>query len=124
MVHSKADYDTAMDASDVLFGKGTIETLSRLKESDFLAIFEGVPQFIVERGLIENKPTILELLTIIANVFPSKSELRRLMENGGLSINKQKALCPEENIGSEKLLNKKYLLIQKGKKNYFLIIIK
>jgi tyrosyl-tRNA synthetase len=124
LVHSKEDFDNAMDASDVLFGKGTIETLSRLKESDFLAIFGGVQQFNIERNLLDKKPTILELLTILAQVFPSKGELRRLMDNGGLSINKQKMSCPEENIGPEKLLNNKYLLIQKGKKNYFLIIIK
>ncbi len=124
MVHSKEDYNNAMDASDVLFGKGTIETLNRLSESDFLSVFEGVPQFIVERKYIKAKPTIVELLTTIAKVFPSKSELRRLMDNGGLNLNKQKISCSEENIGPEKLLNNKYLIIQKGKKNYYLIIIK
>jgi tyrosyl-tRNA synthetase len=124
MVHSKEDYDSALDASDVLFGKGTIETLNRLSEANFLSVFEGVPQFNVERRLIEAKPSIVELLTSIANVFTSKSELRRLMDTGGLSINKQKTSCPEDNIGPEKLLNNKYLLIQKGKKNYYLIIVK
>jgi len=124
MVHSKEDYDSALDASDVLFGKGTIETLNRLSEANFLSVFEGVPQFNVERRLIEAKPSIVELLTTIANVFTSKSELRRLMDTGGLSINKQKTSCPEDNIGPEKLLNNKYLLIQKGKKNYYLIIVK
>lgn len=124
MVHSEEDYNTAVEASDILFGKGTAESLLKLKESDFLAIFEGVPQFIVERAEIDKKPNIVELLTTLTNIFPSKGELRRLMDGGGLSINKNKASGPDEIIGHENLINNKYLLVQKGKKNYNLIIIK
>jgi tyrosyl-tRNA synthetase len=124
MVHSTEDFQTALEASEILFGKGTTDSLIKMKESDFLAVFEGVPQFNIERKYIDTKPTVVELLTTIANVFPSKSELRRLMDTGGLSINKQKTSCPEDNIGPEKLLNNKYLLVQKGKKNYYLIIVK
>jgi len=124
MVHSVEEYNNAVDASEILFGKGTSESLAKLKEADFLAIFEGVPQFEVERSLIEHKPNVVELLTTAINVFPSKGELRRLMDGGGFSINKEKMSCTEYNIGPENLLNNKYLLIQKGKKNYNLIIVK
>jgi tyrosyl-tRNA synthetase len=124
MVHSEEEYNAAVDASEILFGKGTAESLTKLKEADFLAIFEGVPQFELERSLIERKPNIVELLTTALNVFPSKGELRRLMDGGGFSINKEKMSCAEYNIGPENLLNNKYLLIQKGKKNYNLIIVK
>ena len=124
MVHSEEEYNAAVDASEILFGKGTAESLAKLKEADFLAIFEGVPQFEVERSLIERKPNVVELLTTALNVFPSKGELRRLMDGGGFSINKEKMSCAEYNIGPENLLNNKYLLIQKGKKNYNLVIVK
>jgi tyrosyl-tRNA synthetase len=124
MVHSTEDYHAALEASEILFGKGTTESLVKMKESDFLSVFEGVPQFQIDRKYIEAKPNIVELLTTIANVFQSKGELRRLMDNGGLNLNKQKISCTEENIGPEKLLNNKYLLIQKGKKTYYLIIVK
>ena len=124
MVHSVEDFNTAYDASEVLFGKGTLDTLNKLSETDFLSVFDGVPQFTIERKYIEIKPTVVELLTTIANVFKSKSELRRLMDEGGLQINKQKKSCSEENIGVDNLLNNKYLLVQKGKKTYSLIIVK
>jgi tyrosyl-tRNA synthetase len=124
MVHSEEDFKVATDASEILFGKGTEETLARLSESDFLAIFEGVPTFEVQRSLIEKKPQLVELLTTATQVFASKSEARRLIDGGGLSINKQRITCSEMNIGENNLLNKKYLLVQKGKKNYNLLIIK
>jgi tyrosyl-tRNA synthetase len=124
MVHSEEDFKIATDASEILFGKGTEETLARLSEPDFLTIFDGVPTFDVERSLIEKKPQLIELLTTATHVFASKSEARRLIEGGGLSINKQRITCSEMNIGTGNLLNNKYLLIQKGKKNYNLLIIK
>jgi tyrosyl-tRNA synthetase len=124
MVHSEDDYNMAVEASEILFGKGTTESLMKLKESDFLSIFEGVPQFEVERSLIEKGPNVVDLLTSVTGVFPSKGELRRLMDGGGLSINKEKVNCPEEIINTSRLLNQKYILIQKGKKNYNLIKIK
>ena len=124
MVHSEEEYNTAVEASEILFGKGTSESLAKLKESDFLAIFEGVPQFNIEKSLIDKQPTVVELLTTGTNVFPSKGELRRLMDGGGFSINKEKVSCPETPVTADMLLNNKYLLIQKGKKNYNLIIVK
>lgn len=124
MVHSVDEYNIAMDASDILFGKGTKETLNHLTESDFLSVFEGVPQFNISSEVIEKSPKTIDLLTVLTNIFQSKGELRRLIDGGGLSINKQKISDPEENIGRNWLLNNKYLLIQKGKKNYNLIIVK
>jgi len=124
MVHSVEEYNTALDASDILFGKGTNETLNRLDESDFLSIFEGVPQFEINRSILEKEPSVIELLTSFSNVFQSKGELRRLIEGGGLSINKHKILQTEKIIDTDNLINNKYLLIQKGKKNYNLLIVK
>jgi tyrosyl-tRNA synthetase len=122
MVHSKDDYDAAVNASEILFGKATKETLLSISEKDFLSVFEGVPMFKADKNLFQNGVALLDALTEKAAVFPSKSELRRTIKEGGLSINKEK--ISEENISfTEKdLLNHKYLLVQKGKKNYYLLI--
>jgi len=124
MVHGDEAYQQAVEASEILFGKGTFETLSQLSEKNFLEIFEGIPQFTVDRSVIESQPSVLELLSQATSVFPSKGEARRLIESGGVSINKEKVNVPDEKIGTHKLLNNKYLLIQKGKKNYQLIVVK
>jgi tyrosyl-tRNA synthetase len=124
MVHSEKAYQQAIEASEILFGKGTFETLKELTEKQFLEIFEGVPQFNVERNVIEAQPNIADLLCVNTNAFPSKSEVRRMIESGGLSLNKEKISSIDEKITEDKLLNDKYLLIQKGKKNYQLIVVK
>jgi tyrosyl-tRNA synthetase len=95
-----------------------------LKEQDFLSIFEGVPQFLIERDVLENTLSIIDLLTSVTSVIPSKGEARRLIEGGGLSINKEKINSPDNLISKGNLLNNKYILVQKGKKNYNLIIVK
>ena len=123
MVHSREDYEGAVEASQILFGKGTTESLKKMNESTFLSVFEGVPVFDVARSIIDSGVTIADLCAGHTQVFPSKGELRRLVQGGGLSINKAKVENPDEKIGSESLLNEKYLLVQKGKKNYFLIKI-
>ena len=123
MVHSREDYEGAVEASQILFGKGTTESLKKMNESTFLSVFEGVPVFDVARNIIDSGVTIADLCAGHTQVFPSKGELRRLVQGGGLSINKAKVENPDEKIGSESLLNDKYLLVQKGKKNYFLIKI-
>ena len=92
-----------------------------MNESTFLSVFEGVPVFDVKMEILQKGVTIADLCAEHSQVFASKGELRRLVQGGGLSINKVKIENPEMIIGRESLLNNKYLLVQKGKKNYFLI---
>jgi tyrosyl-tRNA synthetase len=124
MVHSHDEFDKAVEASQILFGKGTNESLGKLDERTFLSIFEGVPQFSIDKSMLDNGISILVLLSEKTQSFPSKGELRRLIHGGGLSLNKTKIDNEEQVIKSNNLLNRKYLLFQKGKKNYFLIIAK
>ena len=122
MVHSKEEYETAVEASQILFGNGTSDQLRKLNESTFLSIFEGVPQFEVSKSEIEAGINIIELLAGTTSIFPSKGELRRTLQTNGLSINKDKVSNPDLVIGNDYLIGEKYILVQKGKKNYFLII--
>ncbi|MFA5817926.1 MAG: tyrosine--tRNA ligase [Bacteroidales bacterium] len=121
MVHSSEDYDAAVEASQILFGKGTTESLKKMGESTFLSVFEGVPVFDVKNEILQNGVTIANLFAEHSQVFASKGELRRLVQGGGLSLNKVKIENPDMVVGREMLLNNKYLLVQKGKKNYYLI---
>jgi tyrosyl-tRNA synthetase len=122
MVHSEADYDAAVEASQILFGKGTEEQLRKLDEDTFLSVFEGVPQFPVDRKLLDEGVGVIDLLAEHTEVFPSKGELRRTIKGGGLSINKSKVMADDATVNAASLIGEKYLLVQKGKKNYFLII--
>ncbi len=121
MVHSEADYEMAVEASNILFGKATAESLAKLDEKTFLSVFDGVPNFEVSKQDIENGVNIIELLTEKTSIFPSKGELRRLMKDNGLSINKEKNNQADAVIDAKDLISQKYILVQKGKKNYFLI---
>jgi len=121
MVHSHSDYEGAVEASQILFGKGTTESLKKMNENTFLSVFEGVPVFDVKMEILQKGVTIADLCTEYSQVFPSKGELRRLVQGGGFSINKEKIENPDILVATESLLNKKYLLLQKGKKNYYLI---
>ena len=123
MVHSKADYDMAVEASGILFGSGTAESLRKLDESTFLAVFEGVPQFRISKSLLETGINVVDLFADMTQVFPSKGELRRSIQGNGLSINKEKVTSAELVINSEYLIGDKYILAQKGKKNYYLLIV-
>ncbi len=122
MVHSEEDYKAAVDASEILFGKATAESISNIREDMFLSVFEGVPRFELdqERG----SASIMEILSSETSVFNSKGELRRMVQGGGLMINKKKVTDPESNLDRDDFINGKYLIVQKGKKNYFLIILK
>ncbi len=122
MVHSEADYNMAIEASEILFGKATGEALSKLDERTFLAVFEGVPTFDIKKADINSGINLIDLLTEHAAVFPSKGELRRLLSGGGVSINKEKVESADLIINSGFLINDKYVLVQKGKKNYYLLI--
>ncbi len=124
MVHSKEEYDNAVEASQILFGKGTNESLAKLDERTFLSVFEGVPTYEIERGLFTEGIGVLDLLAEKTDVFPSKGELRRMIKGGGVSINKEKVQDAEMIVKDTVLLNDKYLLVQKGKKNYYLISVK
>jgi tyrosyl-tRNA synthetase len=121
MVHSRDDLNSSIEASQILFGKGTTESLKRMDEKTFLSVFEGVPMFDVKKELISDGVTVSDLCATYSQIFPSKGELRRLVQGGGLSINREKIENPEKIVGEDLLLNGKYLLVQKGKKNYFLI---
>lgn len=121
MVHSEEDYNSSLEASGILFGKGTTETLMKLDEDTFLSVFEGVPTFDISKDIIENGLNVTELCCDHCQVFPSKGEMRRLVKGGGVSINKEKLHDPDLEINSSNLLNNKYILVQKGRKNYYII---
>lgn len=122
MIHSKEEYDAAVEASQILFGKSTEEALKKLDEETFLSVFEGVEQFKVSGDIFTKGIDIVELLAVEAKVFPSKGELRRLLKGNAISINKEKVQAEDTIIDSKKLIADKYLLVQKGKKNYFIIV--
>lgn len=122
MVHSREDYEAAVEASGILFGNATSEALKKLDEDTLLAVFEGVPQFRISKAVLESGVKAIDLLTEHAAVFPSKGEMRKLVQSGGVSLNKEKVQQPEDEINPDYLLNGRYLLAQKGKKNYFLLI--
>ena len=119
MVHSEQDYEMAVEASNILFGNATSESLKKLDEATLLAVFDGVPQFEVSKDAVGCK--LMDLLTEKAAVFASKGEMRKLIQNGGFAVNKEKCTDTEAILSAEMLLDGKYLLVQKGKKNYFLL---
>lgn len=124
MIHSEEEYQKAVEASAILFGNSTSDALKSIDETTFLQVFEGVPQFVVDRSLLRNGINIVNLCTEHAAVFPSKGEARKLMQSGGFSINKEKATSPDATVSEADLISGKYLLVQKGKKNYYLIVVK
>ena len=124
MVHSEADYNAAVEASGILFGKATSEALKRLNEDTLLSVFEGVPQFEVSKTEIEAGIKAVDLFTEKAAIFPSKGEMRKLVQGGGVSLNKEKLTAFDQEITAADLLDEKYLLVQRGKKNYYLVIAK
>ncbi len=121
-VHSKADYDFAVQASEILFGNATTEVLQQLNEQQLLNVLEGVPTFTFSKIAIEKGVDIVSFLAE-TNIFPSKGEARKTVQGGGVQVNKQKIEAIDYIINSKELLNNKYLLIQKGKKNYYLVIV-
>lgn len=124
MVHSLEDYEAAVEASNILFGNSTHESLMKLDEDTLLAVFEGVPQFEVSRDELSAGVKAIDLFTEKAPVFASKGEMRKLVQSGGISINKDKLADAETIIDCSSLLNEKYMLVQRGKKNYYLLLAK
>lgn len=123
MVHSEKDYEAAVEASSILFGNNTGEALHNLDERTLLDVFEGVPQFSVAKADIEAGVPLLDLLAVRTQVFPSKGEARKMVQQGGVSVNKEKVTDPAAVIGADALLGGKYIHIQKGKKNHFLLVV-
>ncbi len=119
-VHSAEDLKIAIKATNILFGTSTTEDLKSLDEGTFLSVFEGVPQFEIEKKSLNSK--ILDILAEKTQIFSSKSEARRMIQSNAVSINKEK-ISENLQLTENNLINKKYILIQKGKKNYFLIIV-
>lgn len=123
MVHGTEALEFAIEASQILFGKGTTDTLKRMDENTLLSVFDGVPVFNVPKSVLEAGISVLELVSEQAAIFPSKGETRRTIAGGGVSINKEKVSNPDQQLDASFLLNGKYLLVQKGKKNYSLIVV-
>lgn len=124
MVHSEADYDQAVKASGILFGNSTTQDLKSLDEATLLDILDGVPQAIISKNKWEENPTVIDLLSEITGgvIFNSKGEARKMIQGGGVSINKTKVTDVNQKADYA-LLHNKYLLAQKGKKNYYLIVV-
>ncbi|MDE6333969.1 MAG: tyrosine--tRNA ligase [Muribaculaceae bacterium] len=124
MVHSAEDYEAAVEASQILFSNKAADILHRIDEATLLQVFEGVPTFEVSKADIEAGIPLAELLVDKAQVFPSKGEMRKMTQNGGVMINKEKIADAYAPASADMLLNDRYIIVQKGKKNYFLIIAK
>lgn len=120
LVHGRQEYDFAVQASEILFGNATTEVIQSLSEAQLLQVMEGVPAHQIERAKVEAGIDAVSLLAD-AGIFPSRGEARKTLQGGGVSINKQKLEGPDTVVGVDKLLHNKYLLVQKGKRNYFLL---
>ena len=121
MVHDEDEYNKAVDASEILFGKATTESLAKLDKQTFLSVFEGVPTYQVDRARFDVGVPVVELLTTDTQAFPSKGELRRTIKGNGLSLNQAKLTDQEYLVTGADLINGSYILVQKGKKNYYII---
>ena len=121
MVHGHKEYETAVKASQMLFGKATAEDLRSLDEKTFLAVFDGVPTFSIERSKLPLG--MLDALAVETSIFPSKGEARKMIQQNGFSLNKEKVTDPARLLGEEDIIDGKYILAQKGKKDYYIIII-
>jgi tyrosyl-tRNA synthetase len=123
-VHSKQDLNAAIKASNILFGKSTTDQLMDIDEKTLLSVFEGVPQSVVTKADLAQADDVTSLLSVTTNgiIFQSKGEARRMIKGGGVSVNKEKINDPDKKTDFS-LLNDKYLLVQKGKKNYYLVIV-
>jgi tyrosyl-tRNA synthetase len=124
MVHSVEDYEQAVEASNILFGNATAEVLRKLDEETFLQVFEGVPSFVVSKDELSAGIKAVDLLAEKAQVFPSKGEMRKTVQAGGVMINKEKLENFDDVVDASNLIAEKYIIAQKGKKNYFLLIAK
>ena len=123
MVHSREELEAAIEASGILFGNATADALRKIDEQTLLQIFEGVPQFTISKEKLAQGIKAVDLFTEDSQVFPSKGEMRKTVQSGGVMINKEKLNSFDEIIDSNSLISNKYILAQRGKKNYFLLIV-
>lgn len=121
MAHSEEEYEKAVEASSVLFGKGTKEHLSRIDERTFQDLFKGVPNYSISSEKLSHGIPVLDLLSDDTGAFASRGEVKRLIKDNGLSLNQVKVKNPDYQVTTEDLINQKYLLFRKGKKQYILI---
>lgn len=121
-VHGEAEYNNALEASGILFGNGTAEMFAQMSEQMLLDVFEGVPQFTINKSDLEAGIPVIDFLAEKTNIFPSKGEARKMLQGGGVNLNKQKADDLNAMVTTQNLINHKYIIVQKGKKNYFLVI--
>ena len=121
--HSEQDYETAVKTSEFLFGNGTLDFLSNLDHEAVLEVFDGVPQFEIAKDKLAAGINILDLLAVDSQVFPSKGEARKMLQGGGVSLNREKLNDIEMTVNTDQLINNKYLIVQRGKKNYYLITV-
>ena len=123
MVHSREELEAAIEASGILFGNATADALRKIDEQTLLQIFEGVPQFTISKEKLSKGIKAVDLFTEDSQIFPSKGEMRKIVQSGGVMINKEKLNSFDEIIDSNYLISNKYILAQRGKKNYFLLIV-
>ena len=121
MIHSREEYEKAVEASQILFGQATSEALRRLDEQTLLQVFDGVPQFKVSKE--DLGCSFIDLCAEKTSIFPSKGECRKMIQGGGVSLNKEKVADIQRVVTAEDLIAKKYMLVQRGKKNYYLVIV-
>ena len=121
MIHSREEYEKAVEASQILFGQSTSEALHRLDEQTLLQVFDGVPQFKVSKA--DLGCSFIDLCAEKCAIFPSKGECRKMIQGGGVALNKEKVADIARTVGEEELIAGKYLLVQRGKKNYYLVIV-
>jgi tyrosyl-tRNA synthetase len=121
-VHGKKALENALETTDILFGKGTAESLKKLSPDNLLSDFEGVPQFRIDKIEIEAGINIGDLLAVNTTIFPSKGEMRKMIQNGGLSLNKEKVADAGMMVNDGHLISNRFILVQKGKKDYYLIL--
>lgn len=122
LTHSPEALQTAIKTSEFLFGNGSLEFLSRLSDEAVLEVFEGIPQFLISRSDLSGGINAVDLLAEKASVFPSKGEARKMIQGGGVAVNKEKIADPAQTYDETQLINSRYLVVQRGKKNYFLLI--
>jgi len=123
LVHGREELEMALKATDILFGKGTADDIKALNEQQFLQVFDGVPQFQVSKEKLSAGIPLLDFLAVETQIFPSKGEARKMLPSGAVMLNREKITDQNFIVTTEWLMNDKFILAQKGKKNYFLITV-